>query len=501
MRKLTSIIAVLILGLITMYSHSQPVFADTVSVSGSAPQTVARIQQCLDGGGTAEQCIEVGYQYLHDCGLACGVSDTTAIGKSCDANACVLTCGNGATITITKTPPETPCPGGAGYCAGPSGGTTSSCPNGVDPNGWWDNSGYDNWCRNHTGGSTAYCYRYCKPVVTNTPTPSNTPTPTRTPTPVPPPPGATATPIPQPTNTPPPGATNTPTPTRTPTPPPSATNTPTPVPACNSDCSANANICQQAGGGCTYCNPTSKKCEQPPACNTDCSVNGDICKQASGGCTYCNPTSKKCEAQPTATPTPPPFNDSMCTCDGLDYTPISVGNNTTITAYGKVLGINKDYAKIPSMTFRFFKGSDPTKQELIKEEKINTQAPITLADKVQYKAIWNLLIPSNLDTASVYRIQAKPTCSRKAAAAFFSPQNTVVLAAETKNLSFLDRFVAFFTGLFQGSRPQNNSAAPAATPTLTNNQRKNLQLQTFRPATKVEKLQDQDNCTFLRFSF
>lgn len=366
-------------------------------------------------------------------------------------------------FNITCAPALTACPAGDGFCGNSDGSNAPACPGGADPATWQRNS--DNYCASKFGGSRGRCFGACKPVSTNTPAPTQTPTPVPQPTNTPPP-GATATPVPPPTNTPPPGATATPRPTATSTPPPAATNTPTPV----------------------------------PACNTDCSANGDICKQASGGCTYCNPTSKKCAAQPTATPTPPSFDDSMCSCDGLDYTPISVGNNTTITAYGKVLGINKNYAKIPSMTFRFLKGSDATNQTLVKEEKINTQAPITLADKIQYKAIWNLLIPSDLDTKSVYRIQAKPTCSRKAAAAFFTPQNTVVLAAETKNLSFLDRFGAFFTGLFQGSRPQNKSAVPAATSTLTNNQRKNLQLETFRPATKIEKLKDQDNCTFIKFS-
>ena len=399
---------------------------------------------------------------------------------------------HGPDATCTTPTPTVPCTG-SNYRCGGSGAGSTICDGQASPG---DKTGTDNT----SCGAGMYCW-YCPPVSSATPTPSNTPTPTRTPTPVPPPPGATATPVPPPTNTPPPGATATPRPTATSTPPPNATNTPTPVPACNSDCSQNANICQQAGGGCTYCNPTSKKCEQPPACNTDCSANGDICKQASGGCTYCNPTNKKCEVQPTATPTPPPYDDSMCTCDGLDYTSLSLGNPTTITAYGKVLGVNKDYAKIPSFTFRFFKGTDPKDQSLVKEEKINTGAPIELADKVQYKAVWNLTIPSDLDTKSTYRIQAKPMCSRKAIAAYFSPRNSVVLAAETQNLSILDRFVAFFTGLFQGSRPKSGSSTPAATPTLTNTQRKNLQLQTFRPVTRVEKGKDVDNCTFIKFNF
>lgn len=102
------------------------------------------------------------------------------------------------------------------------------------------------------------------------------------------------------------------------------TNTP-PAPACDTSCAGNPNICQQAGGGCTFCNPSSNKCERPPACGTSCKDNPSICQQTTDGCTVCNTTTNQCE-KPGATPgvSPPPGSTPVVTqppacgvsCDG-----------------------------------------------------------------------------------------------------------------------------------------------------------------------------------------
>lgn len=585
------------IGVIGYFNAPVMVSADTISVSGSAPQTVARIQTCLDGGGTADACIQIGYQYLHDCGLACGVDPSTLQMPTCNANSCVLTCGNGAVITIIKTPPSQPCPLGQGYCAGPSGGVTSSCPNGVDPNGWYDVPAYDNWCRG-LDGSKAYCYRYCKAVDTPTYTP------------VPPsytcvPGGGTCNPPSQNGQTCTGGGTwnprggtcatgttcmtcsppvTQPPVTQPPVTQPPVTQPPvTQPPACGVSCATNANICQNISGcnycnpgskkceappvcgadcstnpnicqnisGCNYCNATTKKCEAPPQCGADCSTNVNICQNISGcnycnattkkceappqcgancatnpnicqnitGCNYCNPTSQTCTAQPSATPTstpiptatptstpsptptPLPYDASMCSCDGLNFTPINLGVTTNITAYGKVLAVNKNYAKIPTFTFTFYQSPpNGTTATIVKQEKVNTTALPAEADKQRYQAIWALNLPSTLDTTQTYRIQAHPDCSRKSAAALFDPFNNVLGA--TTHVSLWDRVVNFFSGLFGGGSSSTVSqvSGPTATPTLTAQQKKSLQLKTFTPVD-VSTGVDAQNCTFIKFSF
>ena len=283
------------------------------------------------------------------------------------------------------------------------------------------------------------------------------------------------------------------------------------APACNMPCQAPAD-CQGAQGGCTAC--TNGTCQPPatptpvPACGIACNTPAD-CQGAHDGCTDCG-ANKVCQvpATPTPTssptPTPVPFSEDMCVCDGLNFTQLTLGNPANITAFGKVLGVNKNFAKIPTFTFTFFQSPQNSSAATIigGPDKVNSTVIRDDSEMTRYQAIWVLNIPSNLDTTQAYRVQAHPDCSRKAAVSFFNP-NSVVLGASTQNTGFFGGIAAFFQNLFGGNQnttsPQISSTTP--TPTLTTQQKKNLQLQTFRPATNVTTGLDNKNCTFIKFSF
>jgi hypothetical protein len=193
----------------------------------------------------------------------------------------------------------------------------------------------------------------------------------------------------------------------------------------------------------------------------------------------------------------------MCTCDGLNFTPILLGTPVNVTAYGKVVGENQNYAKIPTFTFTFFQSPpNSTKAKILQSDKVNTTVIPGTADQTRYQAIWALNLPSSLDQTQTYRIQAHPDCSRKAAVAYFDTSK-VVLGTETKQLSFFDRIMSFFVNLFGGGTSKNviQVSGPTPTPTLTAQQKRNLQLGTFTPAQNVTTGLDADNCTFVKFNF
>jgi len=194
----------------------------------------------------------------------------------------------------------------------------------------------------------------------------------------------------------------------------------------------------------------------------------------------------------------------MCQCDDIKkpLDPIVIGNPFTVTAYGKVMGVNKNYAKIPTFTFTFYKGSGTVVTKVKPPEKVNTTIIEDTAEKTRYQAVWTLDL-SGIDKTQTYRIQAHPDCSRKAAAVFFAPK-TVVLGAKTKAPSVWDRIATFFVGLFGGNQNKgvtNQVSVVTPTPTLTEEQKRNLQLKTFTPAKNVETGLDANNCTFIKFSF
>lgn len=283
------------------------------------------------------------------------------------------------------------------------------------------------------------------------------------------------------------------------------TATPTPQPACGVACD-NVFACQGAKDGCTAC--IAGTCQHPPS-PTPTNTPAPSATPTSTPVPSATPTSTPIPTAtstpaptstpvPTATPTPP-FDESMCSCDGLQPTS-SIGINTplNVTAYGKVLGINKNFAKIPTITFTFWQSPpNSTQVKNLKTETVNTTVIEDTADKVRYQALWVYNLPSNLDTSQTYRIQAHIDCSRKSAAANFTT-NTVVLGTSTKQPGFFDKIALFFASLF-GLNQQSSisqTVIPTATPTLTQ-QQKNIQLGTFVPARGIE----QDNCTFIKFHF
>ncbi len=300
------------------------------------------------------------------------------------------------------------------------------------------------------------------------------------------------------------------------------TATPTTPPACNVPCTSST-YCQNAQDGCTVCidkpGGGGKTCQKPPtptpttipACNAPCTTNS-YCQNAQDGCTVCTDKpgggGKTCQKPPTptptatATPTPtPPFDEAMCKCDQLDFTSIALGMTTNITAYGKVTGTDTKYAKIPTMTFKFYQGNGTIVNE-IQKATINTTVVEQTTDKVRYQAVWALNLPTSLDTTQTYRIQAKPDCSRKAAIFNAYPTSVVLAANDAKApTSFWGRITSFFSGLFgAGNTDKVTTTADirrSATPTLTQAQRRQLQLKTFTPATGIST----DNCSFIKFNF
>ncbi len=189
----------------------------------------------------------------------------------------------------------------------------------------------------------------------------------------------------------------------------------------------------------------------------------------------------------------------MCKCDQLDFTSIALGTTTNVTAYGKVEGVNKNYAKIPTMTFKFYQGSGTVVNE-IQKATINTTVVEETAEKTRYQAIWALNLPTSLDTKQTYRIQAKPDCSRKSAVLFNpAPARVVLATTDTKPKTLWESIRTFFSGIF-GFAPETTQTAvntPSLTPTLTQEQKKQLQLKTFTPAKGVST----DNCSFIKFNF
>jgi hypothetical protein len=193
----------------------------------------------------------------------------------------------------------------------------------------------------------------------------------------------------------------------------------------------------------------------------------------------------------------------MCQCDGIKkpLDPIVIGNPFHVTAYGKVMGVNKNYAKIPTFTFTFYKGGGTVVTQVKPPEKVNTTIIEETAEKTKYQAVWTLDL-TGIDKSQTYRIQAHPDCSRKAAVAYYNADRVVLGTNDAKPKSFWDKIASFFMGLFGGNNNnQNQIAAPTPTPTLTEEQKRNLQLKTFTPAKNVETGQDANNCTFVKFSF
>jgi len=190
----------------------------------------------------------------------------------------------------------------------------------------------------------------------------------------------------------------------------------------------------------------------------------------------------------------------MCKCDNIEFTPITLGQKTTITAFGKVEGTDTQFAKIPSFRFAFYGGTDAGANVLQRQTVTATQIENTQT-KARYQAVWELQIPNNLDASKVYRIQATPSCVRKTAS-LPPPVNptTAVLAATDENTGFFASIAKFFAGLFGGSREEQEEGASVQDTVAVPTQQPNLQIGTFKPLIAT-KGTDANNCSFIRLQF
>lgn len=315
---------------------------------------------------------------------------------------------------------------------------------------------------------------------------------------------------------------------------------PTTPPACNTDCSQDVSICNQASGGCTYCNPTSKKCETPPvsspsptastpACGTGCSADPTICNQAGGGCNYCNPNAGyTCTTPPSSSPPPggspqpssppaqspspspsqpatsptPSFDENWCSCNNVNVGQIIAGMPVVVTAKGKVDPPHVNEAKIRDFTFRVFEGTKPPVAETkppIPATKVSAGSATAPAE---YQAQWTWDVPTTLQRGVDYRIQAQIKCVSTSTAIQY-PYTSVVLAASTENQGFLSVIVNFFRNLFGGKstqtqQTQDTSKTFVTTQDMTTQEddKDSLQLKTFTPARVTDK-----TCSFVKFRF
>lgn len=280
-----------------------------------------------------------------------------------------------------------------------------------------------------------------------------------------------------------------PTPTPTPTPP--ACGTPCNVPA---DCEGalGCNACLPNAGGTKVCSPVATPTPTPtpvvPACGTSCTTPAD-CVGARDSCTSC--VNNRCQVAPT--PTPNPFSQTMCHCDGITLNPTSfvAGQKLTVTSFAKVEGGDTSYATIPNILFTSEHYSDPSHgiRDIPYEVPIATTIVEDTAAKVRYKSIWSYTVPTNPDPNLTYKIRGVPQCVQKTAGI----QNTNRIAdTEAVNAPLqknaISQFFDFIVGIFvkkpvtQTSRIQSNSE-------------KSLQLDTL----KIGGITGTDYCSYIEF--
>ena len=236
-----------------------------------------------------------------------------------------------------------------------------------------------------------------------------------------------------------------------------------PPPACGTPCSKPAD-CSSAQGGCTTCDSTTNTCVAP-ACGNKCNIPAD-CASSKDGCTTC--TNNICAA---------PFNPASCTCDGIQYTGLFSGQPVTITAFSKIVGDDVNNAKVVSEKFRLINATDPTNAQIIAESgDIASTIIQNSSASARYQTQWQLTLPQ-LVTGATYRISSDIDCQPKTVTFNYNrAPKTVVLAAQT-NISFWDSFFRLF-GDFAANVVSSLGSG--------NNEKKTLQLGTFKPATIIE---------------
>lgn len=326
---------------------------------------------------------------------------------------------------------------------------------------------------------------------------------------------------------------------------PTLTPTPTRVPVCNLDCTNRPRACQGAWDSCSFCNPTSNKCEVPQgqptntpvptagptatsvpgsptptpvtACGSTCTKSED-CNggAASHGCPVCLPNSsntKICQPPstptPSPTPTPLPFDKNACACDNLDTPDVFIGTPTTFTAYSKLVGSSANIGTQKFITFYMYK-QDPAKPNdtgtlIGGPADVNSVLVSGSTSPTRYRSQWLFTDTSKLEKNVTYMVYAntKKGCVQKPTAYNFDAPSQVVLAAKTQQITFFDKIQGFITRLLanfgiggqtQQTAPTPTSVPPTATPTPNRTQGGNLKLVPFYPATILEK-----SCQFIKF--
>lgn len=261
-------------------------------------------------------------------------------------------------------------------------------------------------------------------------------------------------------------------------------------------------------------NPTAT----PPVCNKSCNSDAQCPQQ----CPVCAPggagnSGKSCQAKPTSTPTPtatpsptttpkpsatptatptptPTYSDDMCKCDGVEVGNLGIGQESSITAYGKVTGDDNLYAKLPSITFVMYKTTNGNNADIISQSQpIPTELTVNTQALKRYKAVWKFNLDPALDATATYRIQAKLNCQKNTASIPLAkvPSKSNVLAAETSSNIFSN--IASF--LFGTSEKSTQTQNPTPTPKASFKDDQ-IKLGTFYPSEVLEK-----TCTFVKFSF
>ncbi len=266
--------------------------------------------------------------------------------------------------------------------------------------------------------------------------------------------------------------------------PPVGNPTTTPVPACNKSCNSDAQCPQQ----CPVCAPGG-------AGNSGKTCQSDPTATPTPTSTPTPTTTPQPSATPTVTPTPTPsYSDDMCKCDGVEVGNLGIGQESSITAYGKVTGNDNLYAKLPSITFVMYKTINGNNADVINQSRpIPTELVVNTPALTRYKAVWKFNLDPALDTIAVYRIQAKLNCQKKIASVPLAkaPSKSNVLAAETSSNIFSNIASFLFGSSAQSTQTQNPTPTPKAS--FKDDQ---IKLGTFYPSETLER-----TCTFVKFAF
>lgn len=161
-------------------------------------------------------------------------------------------------------------------------------------------------------------------------------------------------------------------------------------------------------------------------------------------------------ATPTLTPTPTPdFNEEMCSCDGIDLAVVGTfgsGADFTVTARGKVEGVNVPKAKIVGFGFVMYEGSTIIGQSNgAPGDPLGYVPGIVVSSSptlVTYESKWSSKFPSSVKIGTTYSLQAKKKCVPASTA--FTRSNTAVMGTTTQNkgvFAFIGEFISRLLGL------------------------------------------------------